>query len=352
MGWVRFAASSLAALVVSVTACAPALQVMRIDSAEEKPANVLLFFRVQAGAESVAGLEEGAFTVKEDAVVLAPGAERVLVNPDLRAQQVTFVLVDLSGHPSPAELDALSAAVSVLADRAGASKRLAVYALDGADQPAPLAPLGATPEQLKAAAAKLAQYKQRDPSLDLNGGYVQALRALIKALPANAGPKIGNLVLFTRGVDRASRMTAAQVDAEVKQAPIDLGRFTVAFGADAPTMKLEPFGQPWLIAPAPDALADAAARVGDAIDVRGRSYYLLSYCSGARAGEHKLTVDVSREHVSSGGHNEVQRGTLVHSFRADGFGPGCTPSVPDGWRPSDAPKTMNVSDAATSAAPH
>ena len=23
---------------------------------------------------------------------------------------------------------------------------------------------------------------------------------------------------------------------------------------------------------------------------------------------------------------------LVHTFHADGFGPGCTPSVPDGWR--------------------
>ena len=32
------------------------------------------------------------------------------------------------------------------------------------------------------------------------------------------------------------------------------------------------------------------------------------------------------------GHVDIQRGSLNYAFRADGFGPGCTPNVPDGWK--------------------
>jgi hypothetical protein len=326
----------LGAVGVSVGGCAPALQVTRVESAEEKPANVLLFFRVQAGVEPVPGLDGNAFSVKEDERIVGLGPDRVIVNPDLRGAQATIVLVDLGGHPAQTELDAMAAAVGILADRIGASRRLGVYALDGAEQPMPLAPIGASAEVLKAAAAKIPQYKPRDPSLDLNGGYVLGVRALEKALPPNTGPKIGNLVLLARGADRASRMTSAQVDAEVRGTTVDLGRFAIAFGVESQVIKLDSFANPWFVASTAEALTDAATRIADAIDARGRSYYLLSYCSSARAGEHKLKLDVAREHTPKNGRTEIQRGSLFHTFKADGFGPGCTPSVPDGWRPEPA----------------
>jgi hypothetical protein len=329
--------SLFSALAVS---CAPALQVKVIDSAEERSANVLLFFRVAAGPESVPGLGETAFTIKEDEHVVGAGVDRVLLNPDLRAQQATILLVDLGGRPEAGDLAALAVAAGTAVDRLGAGKRLAIFALDGAEQPQVLAPLGASPDALKAAAAKIIQYKTRDPSLDLNSGYIAAIRALARSMPANGGPKIGNVVLLARDTDRASRVDVKAVQEELHKAGADVGRFVIAYGPGADKLPLTPYvdGAP-VVALTADSLTDAVGRVADAVDARGRSYYLLSYCSPARAGEHVVKLEVSREVVVPQGlttRKEVQKGELAHSFKADGFGSGCTPSVPDGWRP-DAP---------------
>jgi hypothetical protein len=80
------------------------------------------------------------------------------------------------------------------------------------------------------------------------------------------------------------------------------------------------------------ALKDAVGRIADAIDTRGRSFYLLSYCTASRGGQHKLTLDVARERETKKGHVEVDHGSLEYTFHADGFGPGCTPNVPEGWK--------------------
>src|SRR5580704_4198366 len=100
---------TLAAFVslASLTGCESGLRVKQIDAAQERPANVLLFFRVTGdGLSGVPGLQESAFNVKEDDHVITPGVDRVIVNPDLRASQTTMVLVDLGGRPSAEELEA------------------------------------------------------------------------------------------------------------------------------------------------------------------------------------------------------------------------------------------------------
>jgi hypothetical protein len=224
-----------------------------------------------------------------------------------------------------------------MVERVGTNRRLAIYALDGADQPATLAPFGASQDALKAAAAKIPNYKTRDPSLDLNGGYVAALRALKQATPPSNGPRIANLVLLARSTDRAARVDLRTVAMEVKRTDIDVTRYAVAFAPDADKMKLDAFADgTFFLAPTADALRDAAGRIADAIDVRGRSFYLLSYCTPSRGGQHKLRLDVARERQTKPGHTEVDKGSLEYGFRADGFGPGCTPNVPEGWKTTDA----------------
>ena len=325
---------AIAALASLLGACAPALQVKKIDAAQEKPANVLVFFRVAAGSDPVPGLAESSFAVKEDQSVVGAGVDRVLVNPDLRAQEATIVLVDLGGRPTSTELTAMGTAVSTLVSRLGASKRLGILGVDGEEQPVVLAPVGATMDQLRDAASRIPQAKTRDPSLDLMSGYVAALRALEKALPPSNGPRIGNLVVLTRSMDRAARVTPSQVALELQKTTIDVGRYAIAFAPDAASMKLGLYTDATPIPVAtPSALQDAASAVAGAIDARGRSFYLLSYCSASRAGEHQLRIDVSRDVTGGNGRKETQTGTLVHTFKADGFGPGCTPSVPDGWKP-------------------
>jgi hypothetical protein len=327
------AALALASLA-SLTGCAGGLRVKQIDAAQERPANVLLFFRVTAGSlAGVSGLQESAFNVKEDDHLIAPGVDRVIVNPDLRATQTTMVLVDLGGRPSAEELEALASSTSALFDRIGASRRVGLYALDGAAEPFALATFGASQDTLKAAAAKIPSYKTRDPSLDLNGAYVAALHALKQATPPSAGPRIANLVLIARGPDRASRIDLRAVEAEVKKTDIDVRRFAIAYGPDTEKAKLDVFADDAVTHVAnADALRDAASKIADELDERGRSFYLLSYCTAARGGQHKLKLEVARERSDEKGHVAIDRGSLSYAFKADGFGPGCTPSVPDGWK--------------------
>jgi hypothetical protein len=327
------AAAALSSLV-SLTGCEAGLRVKQIDAAEERPANVLLFFRVTGGGLSgVPGLQEPAFSVKEDDHVIGPGVDRVIVNPDLRASQTTLVLVDLGGRPSAEELDALAASTSALVDRIGSSRRVGLYALDGAPEPFPLASFGSSADVLKAAAAKIPAYKTRDASLDLNGGYVAALHTLKQATPPSAGPRIANLVLLLRGPDRASRLDLDGVRVEVKKTDIDLRRFAVAYGPDTEKAKIDVFADgPVTHVASADALQDAASKIADALDERGRSFYLLSYCTAARGGEHRVKLEVARERADEKGHVAIDHGSLSYAFKADGFGPGCTPSVPDGWR--------------------
>jgi hypothetical protein len=323
-----------AAALFSLTGCETGLRVKQIDAAQERPANVLVFFRVTAGhLAGVPGLQESAFNVKEDDHVIGPGVDRVIVNPDLRSAQTTMLLVDLGGRPSPEDSAALAASASALVERIGTNRRVALYALDGAAEPFPLAPFGSSLDTLKAAAAKIPSYKTRDASLDLNGGYVSALHTLRQATPPSAGPRIANLVLLVRGADRASRLDLRSVSLEVKKNDIDVRRFAVSYGPETEKAHLDAFADGAVEHAAnADALRDAATKIADAIDERGRSFYLLSYCTAARGGQHRLRLDVEREIPDEKGHVAIERGSLSYAFKADGFGPGCTPNVPDGWR--------------------
>ena len=78
-----------------------------------------------------------------------------------------------------------------------------------------------------------------------------------------------------------------------------------------------------------DAVRAAAARV----EGFSRRYYLLGYCSPARAGEHEVTIS-----TSVGG----KSGSLTYPFDARGFGPNCDPTRPPSFdirrpRPPKAP---------------
>ncbi len=335
----RYLVAPLACLALgALTGCGGGLRVKQIDAAQERPANVLVFFRVTGGDQSgVPGLEESAFNVKEDDHEIAAGVDRVIVNPDLRATQATMILVDLGGRPSADELDAVALAAGVLVERLGASKHVGLYALDGAAELFPLAPFGASQDALKAAAAKIPSYKTRDASLDLNGGYVSALHTLKQSTaPSGAGPRIANLVLIARGPDRATRIDQRAVSDEIKKTDLDVRRFAVAFGPETEKAKLDVFADgPVAHASSVDQLRDQASKVADAVDERGRSFYLLSYCTAARGGQHKVRVQVERERTEISGEKRtvtVDHGSLSYAFKADGFGPGCTPNVPEGWR--------------------
>ena len=66
--------------------------------------------------------------------------------------------------------------------------------------------------------------------------------------------------------------------------------------------------------------AAAFERIADRIIGYTQRYYLLSYCSPSRAGEHNVRIEASSTDGASGG--------LEYHFSATGFGPPCDPNTP------------------------
>ncbi len=72
----------------------------------------------------------------------------------------------------------------------------------------------------------------------------------------------------------------------------------------------------------------AAARV----EAYSKRYYLLGYCSPARAGEHVLRIE-----ARAGG----RTGSYEHKFDARGFGPNCDPTRPPAFN-IKRPKRISI----------
>ena len=64
----------------------------------------------------------------------------------------------------------------------------------------------------------------------------------------------------------------------------------------------------------PTVLAKAFDAIAERVEAFTKSFYLLSYCSPARAQEHDLKVEANANGRS---------GSLTYHFDANGFGPNC-----------------------------
>ena len=77
------------------------------------------------------------------------------------------------------------------------------------------------------------------------------------------------------------------------------------------------------------ALDRAFEAISETIIGYTKRFYLLSYCSPARAGVHTVTIEANHTEAS---------GDLSYEFDAEGFGPRCNPEKPP---PFDTGKNVN-----------
>jgi hypothetical protein len=170
----------------------------------------------------------------------------------------------------------------------------------------------------------LLSYSVRDPSRNLYGAVAQSIEELDRRLAAAQKPvRIGTLVVFSRGPDAAGRLTDQQLRKLLEQTrhhllaiglqntPRDyylteLGRTETLRAQDE--QKLGP------------TFESAASRVNALYDM----YYLVSYCSPARAGVRRLRLQVDFKTPQG----DEKRGRVEREFDATGFGPGCDPETP------------------------
>jgi hypothetical protein len=319
----------VALTLASLTGCGGGLTVTRVNSAQRKPNNVWVFFSVDKGREDpVAGLSADDFAIYEDGGLVSKfESKQTIQNPEVAAVMYTLLLVDMSGSVTESgQADALVDAAKTFSDQVGKLQKVGVYAFDGDEKLHAVVPFTEAQGSVQGGLDGLRKYKARDPSTNLHGAVVEALRELKASLDKEKKPlKFGTLVVFTDGTDRAARMSRADMKREVND---DKYRryemFAIGVGAEIEKAHLEDVGKDGTELASDQAkVKEAFAKMAAKIEAHTRRFYLLSYCSPARKGEHLVRIEANRREPK-------ESGALEYKFLADGFGPppDCDPNTP------------------------
>jgi hypothetical protein len=198
-----------------------------------------------------------------------------------------------------------------------------VYAFDGSPELYPIVPFTESNASVTSGVERLRTFKPKDPSTNLRGAVVEALKTLRSSLDADPKPlKFGTLVVFTDGTDRANRVSKEDLDKALNDAEhksFDI--FAIGVGAEMNNSRLEDIGRTETVKETDKAnTGKAFDKVAEKVEGMTARYYLLSYCTPSRAGEHTVRIEA---HGPSGG-----SGSLTYKFKADGFGPTCDPNTP------------------------
>ncbi|MCU0699251.1 MAG: VWA domain-containing protein [Myxococcaceae bacterium] len=303
-------------LALSSVGCA-ALTPRLVDASVQKPSNVAVYFTVDTReGVPVPGLSADQFRIYEDDKLVSKfESKQTILNPEVAATHYLLLLVDLSASVTQSGSgEALEAAVSAFTDRVGQYQQTALFGFDGRPELIPIR--GFAPG--RAGATGIASIKPKDPSTNLNGAILEAVKVLEKQLDKSTSPlRFGTLVVFTDGTDQAHRAEARDVRAALERTPFEV--FVIGVGAEIDENELRAIGRSGTaLSKDPGALSATFDQLAARLEAFSKRYYLLSYCSPARAGVHELRI----EPVTSDG----KTGSLTYRFDAQGFGPECDPN--------------------------
>ncbi len=315
-------------LVGLLAAGCAGLELTPIKMTQQRPSNVAVYFRVRDNSgQPIGGLGADAFRIYEDDQLVSQyESKQTILNPEVAAVHYTLLLVDMSGSVSESGNGPLVAqAVGTFADRVGKEQKVGIYAFDGSPDLYPIVGFTDQAGSAQAGVAQLATFKPKDPSTNLNGAIVKALDELDNSLGKASQPlKFGTLVVFTDGTDRANRVTSDVMLRHVQDKPFDV--FAIGLGAEIREDQLKDIGKSGTaMAVDKNAILKAFDEIGAKVEARTKSYYLLSYCSPARAGQHVVRIQAV---YKSGDGKSEETGSLKSDFDATGFAPGCDPSAP------------------------
>lgn len=311
----------LALIVVIGSACggSSGLRLERLDSSVQKPSNIAVYFTVETHeGEPVAGLDAESFDIYEDGkLVSVHESKQTILNPEVATEHFTLLLVDMSGSITESDdVPTIVAGASSFAETLGNVQKVAIYAFDGRKEIVPIADFTSSKGRVNNAAERLDGFNSRDPSTNLNGAVVAALQVLDRKLARSRLPlRFGTLVVFTDGSDRAAR-----VDRETLQAALDETEheiYVIGVGSEIDEGELNEIGiTDVVIKPNRQEITQAFEETAARIEAMSQRYYLLGYCSPARAGQHKVKI------VAKG---MGKSGSLSYEFSAAGFRPDCNP---------------------------
>jgi hypothetical protein len=319
----------IAMLMALLAGCGGSLSIHSVATVNKKPANIIVLYRVDDSGVPVADLKADNFTVTEDKQILTTDDWR-FANPDLGAHQRTLLLLDYGGPVNDATRAELAAAARIFADVMSGAGKLAIYVFDGSERPQLIAPFSETVTE--EALEQLDAFQQRDSSVDLHGAYRMAFNQLAFEVGTDFFD-VGTLIVVSRGPDLASRVPLRDLVTHIDTSPASISHYAIGVGLEAQNARLDDLGDatPTYVANTLE-LGKALFALAETVKAQSKSYYVVSRCSTARAGEHRLTIDVKRTATGDDGAPKEQTARLKHMFSADGFGGTCDPTIAPEWR--------------------
>jgi len=317
---------SLASALWVLCGCAGGLTLTPIKSTSDKPSNVAVYFKVMRGDEPVGGLTADQFRIYEDGTLVSKfESKQTILNPTVAASHYTMLLIDMSGSISESgSTESVMDAATAFTDKVEKFQKVGVYAFDGSDQIYPIAPFTNSEASVKAGIKSLKTFKAKDPSTNLNGAVIKGMEELQKALSHAEHPmRFGTLVVFTDGTDRAARVKAEDMQKAVHDTEYEV--FGIGLGVEIKEDQIRQVGKNGTAMAADKNQVTAAFdKIAQRIENRMKAYYLLSYCTPARAGEHEVQIEA----IFTDDKKNESTGRLVQRFDAAGFGPNCDPNRP------------------------
>jgi len=319
----RMRSSVVSVLVTTVVACASVsagcagLKLQLVDSSVRKPSNVAVYFTVDTrSGEPVADLTPQDFRIYEDTQpVSILESKQTILQPEVAAIHNTLLLVHMSGRVvDSGDMPALIQAASSFGDRVGPYQKVAVYTFDVSPHLTPVTPFGGN---VRAGVGVLATRRPRDPSTNLNGAVIEGVRVLTHQMEHAPVPlRFGTLVVFTDGTDRAHRASPEDVTQALDGAGFET--YVIGVGQEVDRGQLSRIGRSGTFTSlnrtdVQRGFDEIAAR----IEASSKRYYLLSYCSPSRAGQHEVEIEAIAHGTA---------GRMKYQFDATGFGPTCDPN--------------------------
>ena len=273
------------------------------------PSNVSVFFRVEDGAgNGVAGLNEDDFLIYENGSVISEfeATRKIQPNEQVFDYHITLML-DLSGSVLGSEnLAGLKQATKSFIDEvlptseepSAQAIKMDIWWFDGAENIKQLQGVSSSPTVLKAAIDIISPQMNSDNSTNLYGAVIQGLEVASQKLTQTRNlDEIASsaLIIFTDGTDQANRNTKGQALGAVANADRDISIYTIGLGGEIDERVLREVGKTSFVSAANiGELLDSFREIGDLVNGRANSYYLLEYCSPKRSGSHQLTIEVTK----------------------------------------------------------
>lgn len=297
------------------------LKLTVLDSSAQRPSNVAVYFTVDTVAgEPIAGLTADQFKIYEDgAPVSVLESKQTILNPEVAATHHTLLLIDMSGSVTESgDVPVIVDAAEQFTLKVQKYQKVAVYAFDGSTQIHQISGFSGGDGALRGV-DKLDTFKARDPSTNLNGAVIEGIKVLQRQMGSSSTAlSFGTLVVFTDGTDRASRVKREDLYKALDTAKVDV--LVIGVGAEIDSGELNAIGRNGAIVNKDRAqIAASFQTAADRIEAFSKRYYLLGYCTPARAGNHVVRIETSAAGTS---------GSLEYEFDAKGFGPNCDPNRP------------------------